>query len=146
MKAYLSVARIAMSVLILGAVLNVKSISAGEPSLLGSVWALQQIAYNNDTTLQPEESSRYTIEFLEDGTVHIRADCNIVRGTYGQDLQGDFSITPGPSTLAACPPDSSDREFLQALSSAAIYFFRDSDLYLDLKADVGTMQFSPANL
>ena len=132
MKAYSSVARLAMSVLLLGTVLNVTPISAGEPSLLRSVWELQQITYNNDTTLQPEAPSRYTIEFLEDGTVCIRADCNIVRGTYLQDLQSGFSITPGPSTLAACPPDSDDREFLQALSSAALYFFRDIDLYLDL--------------
>jgi hypothetical protein len=45
-----------------------------------------------------------------------------------------------------CPPESRSDEFIKDLGAAAIYFFGDSNLFLDLKADGGTMEFAPAVL
>ena len=46
--------------------------------------------------------------------------------------------------MAACPEDSLDQQYLASLSNAAVYFFQDGDLFLDLFADGGTMRFRPA--
>ncbi len=87
------------------------------------------------------EPTRYTITFNADGTAAIKADCNNVLANYTFDGSA-ISITPGPSTLAACPPDSQDQLFISQLSSAAIAFFQEGDLYIDLFADGGTMRFA----
>jgi hypothetical protein len=46
------------------------------------------------------------------------------------------------STMAACEPGSLEDEFVRNLTAATISFFKDGDLYLDLTADTGTMQFT----
>jgi heat shock protein HslJ len=88
------------------------------------------------------EPENYTLEFFVDGTLHIQADCNRASGSY---IVKDASITIeiGPMTLAACPPGSRSEEFLQNLGFAAIYFFQEGDLFMDLMADGGTMKFQP---
>jgi len=43
-----------------------------------------------------------------------------------------------------CSPESRSDEFIKNLSSAAIYFFKDGNLFLDLMADGGTMELDPA--
>jgi hypothetical protein len=74
--------------------------------------------------------------------VDIKADCNNAKGTYTTD-GSKISIVVGPMTLAACPPGSRSDEFIKHLGFAAISFFQDGDLFIDLMADGGTMQFSP---
>ena len=50
----------------------------------------------------------------EDGTFSGKADCSQISGTY----EGAYSVTLGPSTLAACGEDSLDQQYLQLLGSA----------------------------
>lgn len=132
------------SSLLVGSVLMSPAALAQTDMLTGTVWELQQIQYNNDTLLEADPPENYTLEFMEDGTVGVRADCNVARGTYTAE-DSSIAITLGPTTLVACPPESIDTEFLQGLSSAAIYFFEGDDLYLDMMADAGTLKFSPAS-
>jgi len=114
-----------------------------EPILTDSVWQLQQIQYNDGTLITPSDPANYTVDFMEDGSLGIQADCNRVLGEYTGE-SGTLDITLGPSTLAACGPDSVDTEFTQALSNSSLYFFQDGDLFIDLAFDSGTMQLSPA--
>lgn len=115
---------------------------AGEetPSLAGAQW--QWLG-----TTTPEEpvivadASRYLITFNEDGTASITADCNQVTAEFTAE-DGALNITPGATTTAACPEDSQGELFVQQLSNAALYFFQDGDLYIDLTADAGTMRLS----
>lgn len=112
-----------------------------ENQLIGTVWQLEQIQYNNDTLIEPSALGDYTIEFMEDGQLSIRADCNQALGSFTED-GSSLSIDLGPTTLAACGPDSVDAEYLQALNSTGTYFFQDGKLFVDLQADTGTIQFS----
>ena len=106
----------------------------------GVVWKWQQSLYNNDQQAVPADSSNYTIEFMPDGKLHVRADCNRVGGTYS--LAGNrLTIELTHSTRAMCPPDSLDEAFKKDLEAAAIYFLKGHFLYLDLKYDSGTMKF-----
>ena len=112
-----------------------------EVDLNGVVWKWQQTRYNNDQQTIPADPSSYTIEFVPDGKLHVRADCNRVGGTYA--LEGKrLAIELTHSTRAMCPPDSLDEAFKKDLDAAAIYFFKDGFLYLDLKYDTGTMKFA----
>ena len=112
-----------------------------EMEITGVVWQWQQTRYNNDQQTIPAEPSHYAVEFMPDGKVHVRADCNRVGGSFS--LKGKrLAIDLTRSTRAMCPPDSLDEAFKKDLGAAAMYFFKDGSLYLDLKYDTGTMKFS----
>lgn len=111
------------------------------PTLTGTRWQWLG-TLTGEGPVSVEDSSRYLVEFMSDGSVVIKADCNTVVAQYTTD-DNTIAITPGPSTLVACPEDSQADLFVQQLSGAAIYFFRDGDLYIDLFASSGTMHFSP---
>ena len=86
---------------------------------------------------------QYTIEFSEDGRVNIKADCNVASGSY---MAEDSSLTVAveTSTRALCAEDSLSDDFLTKLNAAAIYFFQDGDLFMDMVFDSGTLQFGDA--
>lgn len=85
----------------------------------------------------------YLLQFNADGTISIIADCNNASGSYTVD-GSSLTIAIGPMTLAACAPESRSDQFVTLLSGAAIYFFEDGNLHIDLMADGGTMVFAPA--
>jgi heat shock protein HslJ len=113
-----------------------------EPTLTDVPWEWVSTTDPAQGTLAVNDPSRYVILFNEDGTAMIQADCNTVQATYTVD-GSSISITQGPSTMAACPPDSLDSQFLSQLSNAAIYFIEGGNLFLDQAADSGTMRFVP---
>ena len=84
----------------------------------------------------------YTLNFNDDGTVNIKADCNNAQGSYTAD-DSSLSIEIGPMTMAMCPDGSHSDDFVKNLGFAAIYFFQDGNLLIDLMADGGTMTFAP---
>jgi heat shock protein HslJ len=113
------------------------------PQLVGPVWQWQQTQMNDNSVWEPADPANYTVQFAADGTVAIQADCNQVQGSYTSD-DSSLSITLGPSTMAACGPQSIADQFLAQLGGAAITFFQNGRLFIDLLADSGTMQFSAA--
>ena len=110
-----------------------------EPSLQGVTWQWVSLTTPETETIV-NDPGRYTIRFNADGTAGIKADCNTVLATYSTD-ESSITIVPGPTTLVACPEDSLDQQFVSSLSNAAIYFFQDGDLYLDMFASAGTLRF-----
>ena len=60
----------------------------------------------------------YTITFFADFTLSIKADCNIVNGSY--TLEGDLlTIQTGPSTMAFCGENSLDQQYLALLAQVS---------------------------
>jgi heat shock protein HslJ len=115
--------------------------SADTEALTANPW--QWEAFTDPTQqFSVDDPNNYTLEFNEDATVNIKADCNNAMGSYTVD-GGSITIELGPTTLAACPPGSLSDDFLKYLGFAAIYFFEDENLFFDLMADGGTMEFSP---
>lgn len=113
------------------------------PDLLGQVWQLQGIYYNDADDIRPDQPERYTLEFLEDGAVAIGADCNRVTGQYA--VTGDrLTLEPGASTEAACPPDSIAADFVFALRGAAAYTRQpDGSLTITMIRNLGTIVLEP---
>ena len=114
--------------------------------LVGPVWQWAQTLYNDDSQAKPDDPENYTVQFLEDGTVSVKADCNHKGGEYSISPGGKtISIQIIRSTMAACPEGSLEGAFVKGLSAAAICFIRNGELYIDLKYDSGTMRFSKQN-
>jgi heat shock protein HslJ len=127
-----------------GPVMEVPEEPGEEIGLVGLTWQWTSTTTPVEviTVVEPE---RYTIQFMDDGTASIQADCNMVVATY-EATESALSITLGPSTLVACPPDSQSTQFLAGIAGAAIYFFEGDNLFIDLVADSGTMQFAPLTI
>jgi heat shock protein HslJ len=112
-----------------------------DPQITGPVWQWVQTLYNDGSKAVPVDPQNYTVQFREDRTFNVKADCNLKGGTYSTDGKR-ITIQITHSTMAACPEDSMEDEFVRNLRAGAIFFFMDHDLYLDLKYDTGTMKFS----
>lgn len=82
----------------------------------------------------------YTLTFATDGSVSIKADCNMVGGSYSLD-GSNLTIELGPSTMAYCGEDSLDQQFLGFLSNVESYSIDDGRLVLELKDGAGRMTF-----
>lgn len=105
-----------------------------------------QTLYNDDRKAMPADPKNYTVQFREDGTLNVKADCNQKGGIYKYSPEEKrLSIEITHSTMAACPEGSLEDEFVRGLSGAAIYFMHGGDLYIDMKYDSGTMRFSNQN-
>ena len=116
---------------------------ATAPQLTGTVWKWTGSIFNDGKQNTPDDANKYLLQFLPEGRVSIKADCNQVGGTYTvKDNQ--LSITTGPSTLVACPPGSSDQEYLRQLGLVSSYFIKDGNLVLEFKLDSGSMTFAPS--
>ena len=117
--------------------------SAATPSLTQGVWLWVRTQYSDDSVVQSRNPNQYTLAFMDDGRVAIRADCNTGSATYTTDGTGGLTIQPGIMTLAACPPGSQDTVFLRDLMQTATYVFDGPQLVLNMRLDSGNMYFSP---
>ena len=109
--------------------------------LTDTIWRWQKSVYNNDTESLPTDPDRYTLTMQLDGTINIRADCNRGGGTYILD-EKKITIAITHTTRAACPPGSMEQPYIRDLNGVAGWFFKEGDLYLDIKFGTGTMKFS----
>lgn len=89
-----------------------------------------------------DNPSAYSIAFSPDGTATIRADCNTVLATYTATDDGAMTLQLGPTTLAACGPESRDGEFVQGLAAVVRFFGEGDSLSLEMMADGGVMSFA----
>lgn len=107
-------------------------------------WTLEYSAAGEQTTL--EDSDDYTVTFAEDGSVAIQADCNQASGAYTMAEDNSFTITLGPTTLAACPAGSRGEAFLNYLGAATGLSFEGSNLNIVLnpESDAFLLAFEPA--
>jgi heat shock protein HslJ len=124
------------------------AVAACSPSgerLTGSTWQLSSVTEKVPAfqgVVPAADQSRYTITFNDDGTAAIKADCNNVAATYKTD-KANITITPGPSTLVACPDDSLGDKFITGLSSATTYGVRPAGLTLYILNE-GQLEFVAA--
>jgi heat shock protein HslJ len=89
----------------------------------------------------PADPSAYTIEFRDDGTVAVRADCNSGTGRF-EGTPPQLLITDLSMTEMACPPGSLSDDFVRNLRDVRSFVFRGGQLYLALMADAGIMILS----
>jgi heat shock protein HslJ len=83
--------------------------------------------------------AQYEVVYGSDGTLHVKADCNVASGTYTYDggMVGNVRVEMGPSTLAACGPDSRSDELIQSLMAAQDYRVQPGGGQLQLNMPAG---------
>jgi heat shock protein HslJ len=109
----------------------------------GPVWAWQYTQRVDGTRTTPNESGHYTLRLGPDGQLNVLADCNRAGGRY--QLDGTRLTVPVThSTMAACPPESLDRQFLADIATVMEWHVEGNRLRLNLTGG-GTMVFKAAN-
>jgi para-nitrobenzyl esterase len=116
---------------------------AAPTELAGVVWEWEEFLGNDDSTIAPDDPSKYTIELEDGGSVSLQADCNSGFGVYEADGES-LVIEVRGVTRAECAPGSLSEQFLQDLRFVRAYVIENGELFLDLMADAGTMRFEPA--
>ena len=108
----------------------------------GQVWAWQHTVRVDGTRTTPTEPGHYTLRLGPDGHLDVRADCNRAGGSYRVKVSC-LMLSVTHSTMAACPPESLDRQFLADLASVSAWRLENSNLHVDLTGG-GTMVFTAA--
>lgn len=123
---------------------NVTARAENTPSPIeGPVWTWQYAARVDGTRTTPTEPGLYTLRLGPDGQLKVRADCNQAGGHYRLD-GASLTLSVTHSTMAACPPESLDRQFLADVAAVIEWHVEENRLRLNLMGG-GTMVFTAAN-
>ena len=120
--------------------------TTGESALAGTQWELVTIQSMDDTANTPDDPSRYTLNFAEDGTVSLQSDCNRARGSWTSEGASQLRFGPLVATRALCPPPSLDEVYRAQFEWVRSYVMRDGHLFLATMADGSIIEFRPANV
>ena len=99
------------------------------------------------TETQPASQSvvpdpeNYTLQLGADGTLNIKADCNMVGGSYSLEAES-LTINLGPSTMAFCGEQSLDLQYLELLAAVESFSVENDQLVLQLGNGAGSMRFT----
>ncbi len=115
------------------------NMSKDADALKNAVWRWENTETSSEK-IAVDKPENYTLEFLADSKLQVRADCNRGRGTY-QAENGKLIFSAIALTRAACPPESLDRNFLNGLDKAQNYKIEGDTLLIELSGG-GTMRFS----
>jgi heat shock protein HslJ len=111
----------------------------GPSAVQGGVWKLQTLQRGSAAAVTVSQPDRYTIEFREGGLLDVKADCNRCSGPYtlsGSSLQvGNLACT-----IAVCPADSLDQDFVAVLSGALTHGVKDDVLTITSTAGQMTLK------
>lgn len=105
---------------------------------VGPTWEWTSSTDAAGTTTTVSNPAQYTIQFLANGTYQGKADCNTLSGTYAVNGSALF-ISPGVSSLVACPPGSLANQFTAQLFNVESFVMQGTDLTFKLKNNAGTM-------
>jgi heat shock protein HslJ len=119
-------------------------LAASADDLTGTSWRLVEIQSMDDSVDIPEDASKYTLEFMADGTAALQADCNRGAGPWTSESAGDLRFGPIASTRAMCPPGSLSDKYLEQFEWVRSYVMRDGHLFLATMADGSIIEFAPA--
>jgi len=115
--------------------------TTGPVNLGGTAWQMVKFQGSDGTTLAPDDRTKYTIEFLADGAVAMRIDCNRARGAWKSPGPSQLEFGPLAVTRVQCPPGSLHDRFLKDVGTVRSYVIRNGHLFLGLIADGGVYEF-----
>jgi heat shock protein HslJ len=103
-------------------------------------WDWQGTRSSSNIEVRPDRPERYTLRFEQDGALTAKVDCNTAGGKYRFE-RSKIMIELTNSTLMSCEPGSLEQTYQQNLAAATGYFMKEGQLFLELRTDVGTMEF-----
>ena len=111
--------------------------------LVGTSWQLVKFQGGDDTTLTPDDKSKYTVAFASDGEVSVRIDCNRGRSTWKSEGPSQLQMSPLALTRAMCPPALLNERIPKDWQYVRSYILKEGHLLLSLMADGGIYEFEP---
>ena len=111
--------------------------------LAGTSWRLVKFQSMDDTTLKPDDRSKYTITFEGGGKLTARIDCNRGVGTWKEGGPSQITFGPMALTRAMCAPGSMHDQIVRNWEHITSYVLRDGHLFLAVKMDSGIYEFEP---
>jgi heat shock protein HslJ len=119
---------------------NTENQSSGNAATLNNtVWRWESAENSQDkTTIDKPEN--YQLEFMPDGKLGLKADCNGGGGSYKAD-GNKLTISEIFTTKMFCGEKSLDQRFLQGLERARTFRIEGNALLLEGAGDNGTMRF-----
>jgi len=121
------------------------SATAEKSDLAGTSWELVGFTGSDKTKLEPDDRTKYTITFEDDGSVAARIDCNRGRGTWKSEGPNQLEFGPLALTRAMCPPGSMHDRVAADWGAVRSYTIKDGHLFLSLMADGGVYEYEPAS-
>jgi para-nitrobenzyl esterase len=111
--------------------------------LAGTSWQLVKFQGGDGTVRTPDDRTKYTLAFADDGIFTVRFDCNRGRGGWKSLGPNQLEFGAMAMTRAACPPGSLHDQLVKHWAYVRSYVFKGGHLYLSLMADGGIYEFEP---
>ena len=116
----------------------------GKPAaheLAGTSWQLVRFQGSDDTTLTPDDKTKYTLQFGADNRVAVRFDCNRGSGAWKSAKAPQLEFGPMAMTRAFCAPPSLHDHMVKQWPFVRSYVIKNGHLFLSLMADGGIYEF-----
>lgn len=120
--------------------------SSWASELDGTSWQLVKFQGPDDTTLVPDDKSKYTIRFGGDGRVAVRVDCNRGGSTWRSTRAGELQFGSWSMTRAKCPPGSLHDRIVLEGGAVRSYVIKDGRLFLSGMAAGGSYELEPLTI
>ncbi len=112
-------------------------------ALAGTAWQRVQIVSMDDRVDVPDYHSLYKLEFNADGSMRVRADCNLGQGSWTSESAGQLRFGQIAATRAMCPPGSLHDRYMAQFPWVRSYVIKDGRLFLATMADGSIIEFEP---
>ena len=120
--------------------------SSGASELSGTSWQLVTLNAADDTTLVPDDRSKYTITFGRDGRVTVRVDCNRGSSTWRSTKTGELQFGSWSRTTGKCPAGSLHDKIVTEGAAVRAYVIKDGHLFLSGMAAGGSYELEPMTI
>ena len=117
-----------------------------QSALVGTTWQLVEIVSMDDQVYVPNNRAMYTFLLNADGSMGIRADCNMGNGSWTSVTPGKLEFGQIAATQALCPPGSLHDRYLGQFPWVRSYVMKDGHLFLATMADGSIVEFEPMQL
>jgi heat shock protein HslJ len=117
--------------------------SSGANELSRTSWKLVKLQAGDETTLVPDDGSKYTITFGGNGRVSSRVDCNRASSTWRSSRPGELQFGSWSRTSAKCGPGSLHDKIVTEGANVRSYSIKNGHLFLSGMSAGGYYELEP---
>jgi heat shock protein HslJ len=117
--------------------------TSGKNELAGTSWKLVKLRTGDETTLVPDDPSKYTVTFGRDGRISARVDCNRASSTWRSSGGNQLQFGSWSRTSAKCGQSSLHDKIVNEGANVRSYSIKDGHLFLSGMAAGGFYELEP---
>ena len=111
--------------------------------LAGTSWKLVKFQGGDETTLVPDDGSKYTVTFGRDGRISARVDCNRASSTWKSGGGNQLQFGSWSRTSAKCAQGSLHDKIVNEGANVRSYSIKNGHLFLSGMAAGGYYELEP---